>query len=131
MDRRVVTAWMADAACVGTDPESFFPDPRITPPESVVRVCRGCPVREECLRHALDRPYLDGIWGGLGPGQRQLLRRSKSTPDYYEPRKCAWCGAQFPVTHGLRKYCSRKCGNNAHDFRSGRRRTGPPAIRGG
>lgn len=126
-----MTAWMADGACVNTDPEAYFPNGNSLPDPAVIRVCGGCEVRAECLRHAMDHPWLEGVWGGLGPGQRSLLRRGSRDADYYMPRACEWCGAEYPVTHGSRKYCSRRCANNAHDFRSGRRRTGPPAIRGG
>ena len=123
--------WVDDAACVGTDPESFFPQGNSLPDPAVIRVCGGCEVRAECLQHAMDHPWLDGVWGGLGPGQRQLIRKGLQTAAYYEPRRCEWCGTLFPVAHGNQKYCDKTCSHRAHDFRSGRRRTGPPATRGG
>lgn len=37
-------------------------------------VCGACPVRLECLRHAMKYPEPWGIWGGLTPPQRAHLR---------------------------------------------------------
>lgn len=53
------------------------------------RLCREvCPVRDECLEHAMEREagrtdlYRGGIWGGLGPKQRyELARRPSTRPD--------------------------------------------------
>jgi WhiB family redox-sensing transcriptional regulator len=39
-------------------------------------VCRGCPVRTECLADALDNRVEFGVWGGLTERERRsLLRR--------------------------------------------------------
>lgn len=47
------------------------------------RACQLCPVRRECLNEALayegdeDSSRRWGIWGGLGPAQRQKLHKAK------------------------------------------------------
>jgi WhiB family redox-sensing transcriptional regulator len=42
------------------------------------RVCRGCPVLEECRAHALTvrEPY--GVWGGLSAAERAGLIRART-----------------------------------------------------
>lgn len=53
----------ADVPCRTQDPEAFFAES----PEDVEwakRLCRGCPVREACLRGALERREPWGVWGG-------------------------------------------------------------------
>ncbi len=88
--------------------ELFFPEPRyVTPdvpvPEPLFRLpgwrppeprrfsvqpedwlpgkafCRPCPVRFECLSHALDTREPHGMWGGLTPSERADLLRSRSS----------------------------------------------------
>lgn len=39
------------------------------------RICRGCPVRVDCLSVAVERNESEGIWGGLTFDRRQKLRR--------------------------------------------------------
>lgn len=68
--------WMSRAACVGADPDLFFP---ITGYQGVVTAkqakeyCAGCQVRQPCLREALDNKITDGIWGGYTPKERSRL----------------------------------------------------------
>jgi WhiB family transcriptional regulator, redox-sensing transcriptional regulator len=65
--------WVDRAACAQADPEVFFPDSR--PALSVQLLCFACPVRTECLAHAVADPSLDGVWGGTTQRQRRRLRR--------------------------------------------------------
>ena len=41
------------------------------------QVCGGCPVRDECLEHAMDSRERDGIWGGLTGDERKTLARRR------------------------------------------------------
>jgi len=66
--------WTARAQCAGTDPEIFFPAAD-DPATRARAICRQCPVRQDCLAYALDAQEEYGIWGGLGPRERQQLRR--------------------------------------------------------
>lgn len=66
--------WHHRAACAGYEPELWWADtdsPRAQ--AAAVDICRACPVRQECLRHALALPEREGIWGGLLPYQRKRL----------------------------------------------------------
>jgi WhiB family transcriptional regulator, redox-sensing transcriptional regulator len=38
-------------------------------------ICEGCPVRLECLNHALRLPERGGIWGGLNEPERHQLHK--------------------------------------------------------
>jgi len=68
--------WAAYGSCRGADPDLFFPGPDSDPDEGL-KICSGCPVREECLVWALETRIHYGIWGGLTERERRrLLRRS-------------------------------------------------------
>ncbi len=73
--------WRARAACRGQDPELFFPIGTSGPAQIQIAeakaVCARCPVREACLRFALDTGQEYGIWGGLTEDERQRLRRGR------------------------------------------------------
>ncbi|MFI8103984.1 WhiB family transcriptional regulator [Streptomyces sp. NPDC086023] len=71
--------WQTEAACRGLEPERFFHpegergDDRAARDRAAKRVCERCPVRAQCLRHALrvQEPY--GVWGGLTEEERRSL----------------------------------------------------------
>ncbi|MFD3654603.1 WhiB family transcriptional regulator [Streptomyces sp. NPDC058620] len=72
--------WRASAACQNADPDLFFPvgtgAPALIQAEEAKEVCRGCPVREACLRWAMDDSrQLTGVWGGLNEDERRALKR--------------------------------------------------------
>mgnify|MGYP001544562919 FL=1 len=68
--------WAAYGTSRGADPDLFFPGPDETPDEGL-KICRGCPVRDECLDWALGTRIHYGIWGGMTErARRRLLRRS-------------------------------------------------------
>ncbi len=39
--------------------------------------CFACPVRTECLAHALDQRIEFGVWGGMTERERRALLRSR------------------------------------------------------
>ena len=68
--------WVAYAGCRDADPDWFFPGHE-GDTSAALRVCRGCPVREDCLEWALETRVRYGVWGGLTERERRrLLRRS-------------------------------------------------------
>lgn len=68
------TRWKPAAACVGKDPDLFFPVYEVD--EAAAKaVCDGCPVKDDCLQWALDTNEPHGIWGGLNDRERQNLRK--------------------------------------------------------
>lgn len=69
--------WWDRGACVGVDPALFFPARGESTTEAK-RICRACPVREECLDHALTPPLERfGIWGGLSERERRRIRTQR------------------------------------------------------
>lgn len=76
------TDWQHRAACRDEDPELFFPVSDVGPgARQVARakaVCARCPVRSQCLRHALDNGLDHGVFGGTTERERrELVRRSR------------------------------------------------------
>lgn len=64
--------WRTRGACQYEDPELFFNKGE---EEAATAVCRDCPVREDCLAHALNERIEDGVWGGLTADERRSIRR--------------------------------------------------------
>jgi WhiB family redox-sensing transcriptional regulator len=47
------------------------------------RICRGCPVRDDCLVEALDNRIDTGVWGGMTERERRaLLRRNPDVSNW-------------------------------------------------
>lgn len=63
--------WRDEAACRDVDPDVFFPvgvDVALSVPAQ--QVCKGCPVRRQCLAYAVANGIPHGVYGGLRPDQR-------------------------------------------------------------
>jgi WhiB family redox-sensing transcriptional regulator len=41
-------------------------------------VCAACPVRPDCLDHAIDTDERHGIWGGMTPDERRVEARQRA-----------------------------------------------------
>lgn len=70
-----------EGACYGHDPEIWFPSSAEELDEAL-SICKGCPVREDCLAGALDRSEPFGVWGGKTEEERKVLE------DGYKPCPC-------------------------------------------
>jgi WhiB family redox-sensing transcriptional regulator len=69
--------WASRAACASLPKEMFYPTEAKGPTvEAPKEVCRSCPVRRQCLEHALRVREPFGIWGGLDERERRTLKRS-------------------------------------------------------
>ena len=66
-------SWMAKGACVGTDPDAFFPPPGPKTDRDAKAICATCPVVDTCLEYALTN-HLDGVWGNPNGRERKRLR---------------------------------------------------------
>lgn len=69
--------WMADAACVTTGTATWWFSTG-SEADRAKRICASCPVRGDCLTHALVNNEQHGIWGGLDEDERADLRRRAS-----------------------------------------------------
>ncbi|MFF7476610.1 WhiB family transcriptional regulator [Streptomyces sp. NPDC008092] len=93
--------WSADAACATADPDLFFPDEDTTDEQIAMakQICSGCPVREACLRDAIQHQDRDAICGGLTPEERVSvqggLKRRAGKPT---PRQLAVQHGQYVLT---------------------------------
>jgi WhiB family transcriptional regulator, redox-sensing transcriptional regulator len=68
--------WQDDALCAETNPDLFFPvDGDSSAARKALEICADCPVQREC--GALGMEYRDGIFGGMTPTRRALLRRGR------------------------------------------------------
>jgi WhiB family redox-sensing transcriptional regulator len=76
--------WQMRGACRGMDSAFFFhPEgergsARVSREARAKQVCQGCPVLEQCRRHALavEEPY--GVWGGLSESERDEIVRGRT-----------------------------------------------------
>lgn len=66
-------SWQDRAACKGAQPEVFFPL-READASSAITLCGRCPVRVECLSHALEHDERYGVWGGMTERERATAR---------------------------------------------------------
>jgi WhiB family redox-sensing transcriptional regulator len=68
-----VEEWPSQGACRGEDPDALFVQGAAQ--QQAKLVCRSCPVRSECLAHALDTRTEFGVWGGLTERERRQWLR--------------------------------------------------------
>lgn len=114
--------WHPDAACRGQDPNLFFPTHGKHGQTNAVALalCADCPVREPCLRFALEQPEATdiGIWGGTTRLQRKRLRRELRMVK--RPRKviCRECSGLYETTNPSARFCSVRCRQRSYDRHS-------------
>lgn len=79
--------WQMRGACRGMDAAVFFHFDnerglvRRHREESAKEICSRCPVRAECLEHAISTEETYGIWGGLGEDAlRRLIAAKRRSP---------------------------------------------------
>lgn len=79
LDDLVVLDWRDLAACLGHDPDLFFPAGETGPAAEQIRaakrVCASCEVQDECLTYAVETNQVAGVWGGLTEDERRPVRR--------------------------------------------------------
>ena len=65
--------WKLDGLCRQVDPDLWFPEgPSLC--SEAKKVCRKCPVIDQCLEYALKYNEKHGVWGGKTASQRRRLR---------------------------------------------------------
>lgn len=70
------TPWMHDGNCRNHPPEVFFPSDGVGVLVAQ-RICATCPVKAQCLEHALDERIDHGVWGGASERQRRRLLKAR------------------------------------------------------
>lgn len=76
--------WKQQGACRDHHPELWFSEPGSVDGTKALEICAPCPVRQQCLQHALAAPEQDGIWGGWTEKDRDRARRKRTRT---QPRK--------------------------------------------
>lgn len=78
--------WTNRAACLGAEPELFFPvgsgGMALSDVAAAKAICARCPVVMECREYATRSRQPFGVWGGLDEEERRL----------------AWAGAPVPAS---------------------------------
>jgi hypothetical protein len=70
----LIHPWRDLAACAGQPVSWWFPDRRKNyrhQPGIAEAICKGCPVRTECVAAGLKEP--EGIWGGVLKSTRRRV----------------------------------------------------------
>jgi WhiB family transcriptional regulator, redox-sensing transcriptional regulator len=67
--------WVVRGLCRSSDPDELFVQGAAQNQAKVI--CRGCPVRTECLADALDNRVEFGVWGGMTERERRALLRRR------------------------------------------------------
>jgi WhiB family redox-sensing transcriptional regulator len=85
-------SWQDNGLCKsdGVDATVFFNDEMLRGYEKDARestakkICTACPVKTECLEHALAVPENYGVWGGLTQDERMGIVKFKRSIDTAE-----------------------------------------------
>ena len=67
--------WRSASRCRTSNAEDLFVTGRKQ--REARHFCRTCPVRTECLAHALDQRIEFGVWGGMTERERRALLRRR------------------------------------------------------
>jgi WhiB family transcriptional regulator, redox-sensing transcriptional regulator len=73
MQMGLLIDWTTRALCQEGDPDALFVQG--AEQNNAKKICRGCPVRLECLADALDNRIEFGVWGGMTERERRALLR--------------------------------------------------------
>lgn len=83
----------AQLPCEVYDPEMWWPlsytQSTLLRVEEAKSLCRGCPIRMECLAGALEREEREGIWGGYDPEQRRKMTNRRTRSGQLHPQVLA------------------------------------------
>lgn len=88
-------AWQDHAACLGCDPDVFFPEAG-EDSAAAKAVCAGCRVREECLEWAIATGQEYGVWGGMLQTPRRKLIKARAQAPGLHRLTCVGCDQHSP-----------------------------------
>ena len=73
--------WQFEGACNGVETNDFFLEDDMRGAKkrnrqvNAIAICNTCPVKQQCLDHALNVPEVYGVWGGMTEEQRHTLSK--------------------------------------------------------
>lgn len=123
--RTAAPDWRHGARCRDEDPDTLFVQG--AQQRDVREVCRSCPVRTECLAHALDNRIRWGVWGGMTERERRaLLKRRPDVVSWSALLEAARRAALRPQQPAPRRPAARRPAEGGSDERpsKGDRRAG-------
>lgn len=72
--------WAVRALCAGSPADLWFPPRGAKFTRALRQVCRGCPVRADCVGYAMSiHETTFGVWGGTSTKDRRRLLRDGET----------------------------------------------------
>src|SRR5699024_1644754 len=97
--------WITRALCRELDPDTLFVSGAAQ--NTAKLVCRGSPVRIECLTDALEHRVEFGVWGGMTERERRaLLRKHPEVDDWGDLLERAERQGEDPARYAAAPYCS-------------------------
>jgi WhiB family redox-sensing transcriptional regulator len=75
--------WQNEGLCKNQDTNNFFLEENLRGPQKAQKVlnakkiCAPCPVKQQCLEHALNVPEYYGVWGGLSEEERAVILKRR------------------------------------------------------
>lgn len=76
-DSSEVYDWRDDALCREVDADGFFVE-KGGSTVAIKRICKACPVKQECLEYAFDNDERYGVWGGTSERERARMKREQN-----------------------------------------------------
>jgi WhiB family transcriptional regulator, redox-sensing transcriptional regulator len=111
--------WRVAARCRTADAEGLFVTGARQREARVI--CRTCPVRTECLAHALDHRIEFGVWGGMTERERRALLRARPHVRSWAELLLSARTAHYTAAGGRRRRREDPCNRGARRDRGGRR----------
>jgi len=100
--------WHAQSACLGHDPEIFFPERGdMAALNAAKAICQSCPVAEQCLEENMAEK--DGVFAGMSGRQRREYRSVHGMR-----ANCLHCGTEFRLRNTTSGFCSPECKKARH-----------------
>lgn len=96
LDLNADNSWLNDALCGihNLRPDHFFVGAGHVIDDAVREMCRRCPVRLDCARHAYDRNFLAGFFAAMSHGQRKGKEWDEIV-DYIRNDPPTWTDQEF------------------------------------
>jgi WhiB family redox-sensing transcriptional regulator len=123
------TEWQDQALCAQVDGDLWFPE-KGGGSRDARRICGGCPVRAECLEHALANDERFGVWGGATVAQRdRMVKQTASIPAPRVPADLKRCpGGHLKTPDNV--YADGSCRTCKLDREREAERANPRRLRG-
>ena len=108
--------WMPEGTCQHQEEAEYFRSDSTSKQNWAKRICRGCPVRSQCLQWSLETPETSGVWGGLTARERRAVAAIAHDGSWRTEvaRKpwCPWCTSRDVSSPEDRRLECNGCGFN-------------------